>query len=437
VGGGIKTLQDSGNGGGTVLVTWQEVREGSEETCASSVAEAALGSPNAGFVNVGPISKPGLLARPTGVFLDGAGDGWIVGTRELFTGFTRYGPAYRDSGAWLAFRPAGGAFRAPVALPAGGAATEPFIVGDQAGAVVVGWNHVGKGADLVWGSASGTVSKPAFLPELSISSLGIDETGHVLAGAEFTGRREGRAALLLTGHAGRFSRPRVIAQAPRTPPHQEFPSTIGGPIVRVGPNGQAIITWDVSPNPDDETRHMVAYRFPNGKLTKPARSRYELHRGALHSPAEFTTAVVDGTGRATLFVEHGSRGYTLSVTAGGHFGPLRRLVTREPSPPGGPSRPSVAGNASGELALGWGTRHKNLEYTLGSDLTGFPPPELIAPSAEMSDAEPMLTISEAGEATAVWLQLAKAFGREQMIEAQALTPGASPIQIAVHTPAHH
>jgi hypothetical protein len=436
VGGGIKTLQDSGNGAGTVLVTWQEVREGSEETCASSVAEAALGSPSAGFVNVGPISKPGLLARPTGVFLDGAGDGWIVGTRELFTGFTRYGPAYRNSGAWLAYRPAGDAFRAPVALPAGGAATEPFIVGDQAGAVVVGWNHVGKGADLVWGSASGTVSKPVFLPELSVSSLGIDETGHVVVGGEFTGRREGRAALLLTGHAGRFSRPRVIARAPHTPPHQEFPSTIGGPIVRVGPNGQAIITWDVSPNPDEESRHMLAYRYPNGKLTRPGHYPDPLS-WEVANPGEFNTATVDATGRATLYIEHGDRGYTLSVSAGGHFGPRRRLVTREPSPPGGPSRPSLAGDASGELALGWGTGHNNIEYTLGSDLTGFPLPQLITPPAGLSDGEPLVTISQAGEATAVWLRVAKPVAREQAIEAQALTPGASPIQIAVHTPVHH
>lgn len=436
VGGGIKTLQDSGNAGGDVLVTWQEAREGSHETCASSVAEAALGSTSTGFADVGPVSKPGELSRPTGVFLDGAGDGWIVGTREVFTGFTRYGPAYQNSGAWLAFRPAGGAFRAPVTLPAGRAVVEPFLVGDQAGTVVVGWNVPGKGAYLVWGDSAGRLSKRHFFQGLSIYSLGIDESGHLLVGGEPTGRREGRAILLVAGYAGRFSRPRIVARAPHTPPHQEFRSTVGGPILRVGPNRQAIVAWDVNPDPaGSEARAMISYRSPNGALTKPVRYPYGL-RGDGHDPAEVNNVTVDGAGRATLLIERDNRFYTITVAPGGRVGPPRRLLAPEAGPASHVGEPTLSGNASGALALAWATEH-SIDYTLGSDLTGFPAAQMIAPPPAMSDVDPQLTISADGTVTAVWLRLLSLAPPEQAIEAQSLTPGASPIQIALHRPLSH
>jgi hypothetical protein len=427
----MKTLQDSGNSSGAVLVTWQEAREGSDETCASSVAEAAIGSPATGFADAGPVSKPGTLARPTGVFMDDAGDGWIVGTREVFKGFLRYGPIYRDSGAWLAFRPAGGAFRSPVALSASNTDVEPFIAGDGAGTVLVGWNIVGRGAYLLWGDSSGRLSAPHFFRGLQISSLGIDDRGAALIAGARTGHGVPRVDLLISGRGGRFSRPRVLARAPRTPPRQATPSTITPPTVRVGPGGQALVTWRVNARPEtSEGAAMLAYRFPTGELAKPI--RYPYYRlPESQNPGELRAAAVAGNGRAAFLVDEDFRAYLSVLTPDGRVDQLHQPLT--------PSRDlsllagSLAANATGEFVAAW-TRHDSIEYTLGNNLAALPAAQAISTPPAASDVEPLVTISQTGEAAAVWLRLLSLAPPEEAIEAQSLAPGAAPVQIALHKP---
>jgi hypothetical protein len=428
----MKTLQDSGNSSGTVLVTWQETRESSGETCASSVAEAAIGSPSAGFIDTGSISKPGVLAKPTGVFLDNAGDGWIVGTRVRFDGFVRYGPTYRDSGAWLAFRPAGGTFRAPVALPAANENVEPFIVGDAAGTVLVGWNTA-TGARLEWGGPSGRLSEPHFFKGLSLSSLGIDDRGAALIAGQRTERARRPVDQLISGRAGRFSRPRVLARVPRTPPQQETQATLSPPAVRVGPAGQALVMWalDPDPGPHGEER-MLAYRSPAGKLGKPI--RYPFHRlPEPENPGELRLAALDGNGRAAFLVEEDFRAYLTTLSPDGRPDRFHQpLTTGKDLSLGGAS---LAANAAGEFVAAW-TSRGSIDYTLGTEPTALPEAHTIGTPPGATDFGALVTIAQTGEATAVWPRLFSLTPREEAIEAQTLAPGAAPIQIAFHRPLH-
>jgi hypothetical protein len=429
----MKTLQDSGNAGGTVLIAWQETREGSGETCASSTAEAAIGSPATGFLDVGAVSKPGVLARPTGIFLDDAGDGWIVGTTEKFAGSSRYGPTYRDSGAWLAFRPAGGVFRAPVALTASTSVVEPFIAGDGAGTVLVGWNVLGKGAHLMWGSPSGQLSAPRVFHGLSVSSLGVDARGNALIAGQRTPRGERAEDLLIEGHAGRFSHPRVFARAPRTPPRQETPATLSPPAVRVGPSGQALVMWQLDPDPGPhEEELMLAYRSAAGRLVRPV--RYPYYRlPESENPGELRLAALDGKGRAAFLVDEDFRAYLNTLAATGLIGRLRQPLTPERDFSLGVS--SVAANAAGEFAATW-IRGGSIDYTLGSEPAALPEAQAISTPPGATDLGALVTIGQAGEATAVWLRLFSLTPREEAIEAQALAPGAAPVQITFHTPLH-
>jgi hypothetical protein len=428
----MKTLQDSGNSSGTVLMTWQETRESSGEICASSVAEAAIGSPSAGFVDTGSISKPGVLARPTGVFLDDAGNGWIVGTHVRLDGFVRYGPTYRDSGAWLAFRPAGGTFRSPVALPAANANVEPFIVGDAAGTVLVGWNTA-KGAHLEWGGPSGTLSEPHFFKGLSVSSLGIDDRGAALIAGQRTAGAKRPVDLLISGRAGRFSGPRVLARAPRTPPRQETPATLSPPAVRVGPAGQALVMWALDPDPGPhEEERMLAYRSSAGKLGKPI--RYPYYRlPEPEDPGELHLAALDGNGRAALLVDEDFRAYLTTLSPDGRPDRFRQPMTPEKDHSLGVV--SLAANAAGEFVAAW-TRGGSIDYTLGTEPTALPGAQTISTPPGATDFGAPVTISQTGEATAVWLRLFSLTPREEAIEAQTLAPGAAPVQVAFHKPLH-
>jgi hypothetical protein len=432
VGGGIRTLLAAGNAGGEALVSWQETREASGQTCASSFAEAAVGSTSAGFAGMGAISEPGVLSRPTGVFLDGAGDGWIVGVHEIFSpGENRYGPVYGDSGAWLAFRPAGGAFRAPVALPVGSTGADPFIAGDQAGAVVVGWN-AGRGAYLAWGSSSGALSEPRFYGGgLSVSAVGVDEAGQALIAGYFPGKEQGaRSVFLITGSAGSFSRPRILARVPRSPRRQQFPSILGAPSMGLGPNGQAVIAWNYDRYPASNGGYeMLAYRYADGRITKPVRfTRYTLFRESKTiGSGEPSTVTVNAAGQATIVTSDSQGLHELTIAPDGRFGASRLLTSQEVF------GVDLTGNAAGDTALAWQT-HNTIEFTLADSLAGFGAPQAITPAPGTNDFEQLVTIGENGQATDIWISAAKLPAREDTIEAQALTRGAPAIQIAQSQP---
>jgi hypothetical protein len=111
---GISSPLAATNGQGETLLVWQYGRESAGGFCESTVADAAVGSIGTGFTGLGTISAPGELSYATGVSLDGAGDGWVVGLHEAYAGSNKYGPDFEPSGVWAAFRPAGAGFQVPV-----------------------------------------------------------------------------------------------------------------------------------------------------------------------------------------------------------------------------------------------------------------------------------------------------------------------------------
>jgi hypothetical protein len=69
---------------GEILTTWQQAEGEERGLCRHSVAVVAIGSPTAGFTDMGTISTLGKLSFSTGAFLDDAGDAWVVGVNEHY-----------------------------------------------------------------------------------------------------------------------------------------------------------------------------------------------------------------------------------------------------------------------------------------------------------------------------------------------------------------
>jgi hypothetical protein len=67
-----------------------------------------------------------------------------------------------NTGAWLAFRPAGGRFGSEIELPAGHAeVTAVLVVGNQVGTTLVAWSTF-SGSYLAWARPDGGISAPHF-----------------------------------------------------------------------------------------------------------------------------------------------------------------------------------------------------------------------------------------------------------------------------------
>lgn len=163
---------------GEMLVAWQDTENAGYEFCGSAVADAAIGSTESGFTNMGTVSVAGTLSNPTSVYLDGAGNGWIVGVHQV-AGSGKYGPTYKNLGAWFAYRPAGESFQWPVELPTGGIKTQSsaFVAGNQAGRTVLAWSTE-RGTYLAWGTPTGGISVPTFIGRgFQVSGLSVGENG--------------------------------------------------------------------------------------------------------------------------------------------------------------------------------------------------------------------------------------------------------------------
>lgn len=176
---------------------------------------------------------------------------------------------------------------------------------------------------------------------------------------------------------------------------------------------------------------MLAYRSPTGKLGKPI--RYPYYRlPESENPGELRLAALDGNGRAAFLVDEDFRAYLTTLTADGRVDRLRQPLT--PGKDLSLGVASVAANAAGEFVASW-TRGGSIEYTLGIEPTArWPKRSALRPEA--TDFGALVTISQTGEAAAVWPRLFSLTPREEAIEAQTLTPGATPVQIAFHKPLH-
>lgn len=176
---GISAPLAATNGRGETLLVWKYGRESAGGFCESTVADAVVGSASAGFAGLGTISEPSKLSYATGVSLDGAGDGWVVGLHEMYAGSNKYGPDFETSGVWAAFRPAGAGFRAPVELPIKSPVqeTEAWVAGNRAGRTLLAWSNY-SGTYLAFGTSTGVISKPTFIGGgFRIAGLGVDESG--------------------------------------------------------------------------------------------------------------------------------------------------------------------------------------------------------------------------------------------------------------------
>ncbi len=69
----------------------------------SAVTPVAVGSPGKGFEDLGPLTAPDRMSQPTGVALDEAGDGWVIGVHNQKTGENRYTGVWEWTSAWVTF----------------------------------------------------------------------------------------------------------------------------------------------------------------------------------------------------------------------------------------------------------------------------------------------------------------------------------------------
>jgi hypothetical protein len=147
-----------------------------------------------------------------------AGNGWVVGDHEEIVG-GKYGQEFAKSGAWFAFRAAGRRLRRAVELAPSNQPIDPIIAGNHAGSVVIAWNTQ-QGAVAAWGGPSGRISKRAFYGHgFYVTGAGVDEAGRALLAGYYPDHLSGpaRAIAVITGRAGSFSRPRILAVRPRKP----------------------------------------------------------------------------------------------------------------------------------------------------------------------------------------------------------------------------
>jgi hypothetical protein len=434
---GAQSPVAAANADGATLIAWQDTQKESE-ACFRSVAVAAIGSASGGLAPLGPITagERGELSQPTGAFLDRDGDGWVVGENAVPIPVKYYGWSLRTSGAWYAYRPTGGRFRHPVALP-DWSFQAPLLAGDQAGATVIAWN-TSRGADLAWGTPAGGLTKPvSYGRGLSIVGVGVDESGRALIVGYYSDPRANRTAteiVVITGRHGRFSRPRVIATRPRDI-RRGFLGFLGIPVMAAGPDGQAVIAWASSFHPEELARgwDTIVYRHADGDFSKPARfaSGFLQERGPEEEPNK---GVVDGTGRA-LIISAGERGlWEVAVAANGRASPPRRILSPAAD------YPLISANALGATSiLVEEGRDEDpvgpIEVLLGNTSGANRAPETIPLSEETRSREPLTIMSPDGIATVIWAiepqwSQTPRENEEATIDALTIAPGSQPRLIA-------
>ncbi len=402
------------NAEGEILVAWQVRPSTRFELCGSALTDAAIGSTESGFADVGAVSAADTLSYPTDTFLDGAGNGWIVGVHQV-SHYEKYGPTYENVGAWFAFRPAGAGFQAPTELPIKGSESQSsaFVAGNRAGKTVLAWSTE-RGTYLAWGTPTGGISAPTFYGRgFQVSGLGVDESGRALIVGYYPGRLGStEIAVVSAGASGSFSQPRALAVRRRNR-RKHLVGYLGQPVVGIGPNGNAVIGWRanwLNPRTAEEYAgpSLLLYRQADGHFDKPVRlPKVNLERAE--------AVKVDGAGRGiiVLLTERGLREVT--VAPSGRIGPERPLP--------GSSAPSVASNPLGQTVIAWGL--SSVEIVLG-DTQGLN-------GAPQTIATPLIyglfvTIDARGVATVLWI--AEDASHATVLDARSITPGAKTVEVA-------
>jgi hypothetical protein len=411
------------NGGGEMLVAWTEVTSGAheweeEKVCGSRVAPVAVGSPEKGFKYLGPVSEPSGMSYPTGVAIDAAGDGWVVGSHGAVTGSSQYGLDWAATSAWVAFRPAGGGLRRAVKLPSRGVLSgEPRVAENSAGVTLFVWGTE-RGAYLAWGDPEGRISRPSFIGHgLKVAAIGVDEHGEALVIGYYIRhpRLENAVSSIVsvTAHAyGAFSRPRVIV-AESHDARGQVTTEFEEPVATVGPTGAAVVIWDTWQQLTYGPSRII-YRYPDGRFTHPQRiAKHFLGSG------ETFPATIDAAGRALILHEAGRGLREVTVMPSGRLGAERTLPKVRVDP-------ALAGNERGETVIGFG-EHNELLSLFGDTLGAAPTSELFQTPDSISGG-PAVTIDASGQAAAVWME--KPTEAVTLVNARAIAPGAQTVQIA-------
>ncbi len=377
------------------------------------------------------VSAPGKLSYATGVSLDEAGDGWVVGLHEKFGGYQQYGATYETSGAWAAFRPAGGGFQAPVELSTkGGPPQMAWVASNSVGRTLLAWDTNG-GTYLAFGTAAGTISRPTFIGGgFQVSGIGVDESGRALVVGYYGSKKYEvvRIAAVTATVSGVFARPRVLVAQPRNA-RKGLVGYMVPPVVAIGPDGNAVVAWKsfwVYRRTENEfaAPNLLMYRRADGRFDRPVR----LPKGFLSGNA---AAAVDNAGRAVIVSPaEDLRGLKeVAVSPAGRVGPQRRVSQFG-------DYPSLAGNALGQVVIAWDFASRSVKIVLGNSkgVNGGLQTTARAP-AEATDWESAATIDLQGIATVFWVE--EPMKNVRILYAQALEPGAQPIKIASTEPPAH
>ncbi len=432
---GISAPLAATNGRGETLLVWKYGRQSAGGFCESTVADAAVGSASSGFANLGKISESSKLSYATGVSLDGAGDGWVVGLHEAYAGSNKYGPDFEPSGVWAAFRPAGAGFRPPVELPIKGPVqeTEAWVAGNRAGRTLLAWNNY-SGAYLAFGTSTGVISKPTFIGGgFRIAGVGVDESGRALVVGYYYAKNADevvRVAAVTAGASGSFSRPHVLIQRPQNA-RKGLVGYFSQPLVAIGPRGNAVIalegTWaNRRTEYEFSGPNLLIYRHADGRFDRPVHLPDDL----LALP-EYETAMVDAAGQAIIVSATSGHGLQeATVSPGGRVGRQLRLSGNE-------GRLSVASNPQGQVVIAWVDVTQPVQFILGNTkgANGKIQTLASAPPLTETDSDVTATMGPQGAATVFWIEIPRRGKEEEKIlYAQAITSGAQPIKVASSEP---
>lgn len=387
--------------GGEMLVAWTEVTSGAPEweeqkVCGSAVTRVAVGSPQAGFEDLGAVSGPVGMSIPTGVAIDEAGAGWVIGTHNAPTWATRYGLEWEWTSAWVAFRPPSTHFQPAFKLPSKGIVTElPKVAEDAAGVTLFAWDTE-RGAYLAWGEPNGTVTRPRFFAHhLRVSEIGVNDQGDALVIGYYGLPRSETATSIVAITApayGMFSRPHLIAAEPRAA-RGRVRTEFKAPFAAVGPTGAAVIIWETWREIPKaaEGPSLLVYREADGRYTR----RRSIAKEFLNLRSIPAQATIDAAGGALILrpTDHGWREVT--VMPGGRLG-------RERQVPEGNIDPVLAGNEHGETVIAVGQSHSIL--ALSGNTLGALPTSLTIPAPDENSPAPVVAIDGHGHATAIWME---------------------------------
>jgi hypothetical protein len=445
-GNGASSLIAGSNGAGELLVAWGQTEGPSEgRLCNHAVSEAAIGSPATGFTPLGIVPSGGGLSFPVGVHIDDAGDAWVVGMHAELEPSDKYGPSYGASGSWLSFRPANKGFEGPLELPTRHGESEAVLIsGNRHGVALVAWETY-RGTYLAWATGGRLARVTFFGAEFHVAEMGLDEAGRALVVGYYPGRgdAEGESAIAVvtTAASGDFGRPRVIARRSRRSfGKRRFTESLGVPVVGVGPRGDAFIAYETNwiwegkwARQEFAGANMLAHRRAGGRLSRPkafAKGFLEFATGAAPTDGgapEPQTVTVDSAGRAAIVSVRNSHVEEIFLSSSAHTERRDRL--------GGPKPDAitVAGNANGQTVLGWTAGVSNLTTVLGDTRGHHRRARATTPPLQIYSGDgPVPTIDDRGTADLVWIE---GTAGNNVVNARALTPGATTVQIHRTNPA--